>query len=671
MSQPLVVVKTANLSDDQRSAFLYHLASLSSLRLEDAQFNFGNKVTVEVTAPQMLVHELHLQAGIPTPMSLQNSTATIRSQPNVSFDASAIAGLSPIVGSRRGGGQQASSAAARLGESAPPSRSCQWLHRLMDDIFVFQQRQYHHEASDATQPANGPVHNRNNISTTPRRSQQPHAGSPTLTHRRRSATPTVITSVLKPPATDDLTVAAFQYLSEKFGMTSMVKRHASDLLDSVRFYRTHDLDIQLFGLFLMSQAYDTTDLQMFMRWRDTLLPYTIQKQEATSSNNTTAVSRRFVRVREIPGLFRKCLVDRCEHSAQDAADNELLWHRVRAALHTWCDPLGRFPGVVPDPNFYCPPFRPTNPYVGRPPWEHPSTQVNIHNVKKHLLALEGRFQLFSSNQVVPMAQLLLVLLLSWKEERLHPSPHEVRSDPRSSATPHRSQSSATSARTKSPPPSSRTPASASRTARTRTRTPPRKVPPSAKSLQEQDRSDLYHALLSQHRTSTPPQVHQNAPMGSRSGSTFFESSLEGGSVMMHQQTSPSFPNLNPPQPQPHPHHQERSSLDATVTPQRAVKPAPQHASAVTAMTDLSPSFNPFSSPPNATTHHQDPRAAVLSPMSTHSMISSPSKARAGSANGGGGASPSLRDEEEQFYKDLLSLESRLLRAQRHKKHVSV
>lgn len=654
MPQSLVVVKTANLSNEQRELFLSHLSSLSSLRLDDAQFNFGDKVTVEVIIPQRLVSELHVQSGLPPPMSLTNPQ---RSQLNVSFDASSIAGLSPIVG----GGRRANGA----GPSPPddftgtPPRSCQWLHKMIDDIIVFRQRQYHYDLMEASQPANGPVHNR---AAAARCTSSPTAGKKPI-------------ASAKPRAADDLTIAAFKYLSEKFGMTTMVKRHASDLLDCVRAYRAQDLDVQLFGLFLMSQAYDSIDLQEFMQWRDILLPYTIQKQEATSGTNATNILRRFVRVREIPGLFRKCLVDRCEHSSQDAHNHELHWHRVRAALHTWCDPLGRFPAVVADPNFYCPPFRPTNPYVGRPPWDTSDRSASsASHVRKQLLALEGRFQLFSAHQVVPMAQLLTVLLLSWKEERLCPTPSEFVfvSDPaghRQSTTPRRSTSASRTSRTRSPATAVR----ASTPTSSRQQTPPAKgkgAPPSqqgaerhqpSRVLSGDERDQLYHSLVQQRQALTPPQLQSQQPT-SRSVSAFVESSLDVAS----EQTSPSFQQLQPPQPHPHP---QEKGLDAqvTTTPLRTtMTTSNKSTAAVSSMTDLSPSFNPFSSPPSA---QKDPRAAVLSPMSA--SMSSPVRLRATSAGAGGSGSPSLRDEEEQFYKDLLSLESRLLRVQKNKKHVAV
>jgi hypothetical protein len=82
--------------------------------------------------------------------------------------------------------------------------------------------------------------------------------------------------------------------------------------------------------------------------------------------------------------------------------------RCRKALDTWCDPYGRFPGVVEDPNYYCPPFAKNNPYLG---WECRSADPKDYPD-------EGRFLQYRS--LVEVSQLLVLIVLNFKLERSHP-----------------------------------------------------------------------------------------------------------------------------------------------------------------------------------------------------------------------------------------------------------
>jgi hypothetical protein len=196
-------------------------------------------------------------------------------------------------------------------------------------------------------------------------------------------------SEISKPIVDDLSVHTFDYLRNRFGVTTLVKQHAEELLRAIRVYRDADLTIQIFGVLLSSAAYDTIDVRAMLEWRVLLVPY-------TSIMKSGSDSKRVVEVRMIPALLRKCL--RCA--------SPKLREMVRRAMTTWLNPQGAFPSEVEDPNFYAPPFHVNNPYVGKMHGSCP------HDVEQHF-AYHG-----SAGSAVDVAQLHALLLMNFKQERI-------------------------------------------------------------------------------------------------------------------------------------------------------------------------------------------------------------------------------------------------------------
>lgn len=256
--------------------------------------------------------------------------------------------------------------------AAPPAKSAAWLLKLVGDFYVFRWKQFHLDL-------------------------QAH-------HVRPFA------------IVDDVSVHMFQFLSKRFGVASLVKRAAQELLDAVRFYRSTLLDLQLFGVLLSGAAYNTNDLQMLLAARNTLTPYVVNRQvtlELGAGGGAGAlapqtVTVRSVAVRDIPYLLRKCL------AAAKCSDAVAL--RVRRALATWCDERFRFPATVPDPNFYAPPYPRDTPYIGATDEKSASASPS---------AGEGRFAHAEPKLVVDEAQLLTLLLLNHKQEQISPTPPEA------------------------------------------------------------------------------------------------------------------------------------------------------------------------------------------------------------------------------------------------------
>ncbi len=244
-----------------------------------------------------------------------------------------------------------------VAEPARPNRSLSWLLRLIDDVYGYRSKQFVLEAS--TKAFRGP----------------------------------------SPSTVDDLAVHVFAFLSKRFGVPEMVRRTSLELLESVKFHRELDHDTQLFSVLLSSSAYDTADVKNFLEWRSVLMPYAHVKGDAVHANHPHLgqVQRKYVRVSEIPSLVRKCVAA----SKMSAG----FFNRCRDAYPKWCDEEIRFPAVVPDPNFYCPPFHPRSPYVGS----------NCHSA--FLTVNEAKFYPLAETSVVPMSQILLLLLQNAKAER--------------------------------------------------------------------------------------------------------------------------------------------------------------------------------------------------------------------------------------------------------------
>jgi hypothetical protein len=188
------------------------------------------------------------------------------------------------------------------------------------------------------------------------------------------------------PIVDDLSVHTFDYLRNRFGVNTLVKQHAEELLLSLRAHRERDLAAQLFGALMSSAAYDTLDVRAVLEWRLIMAPYV---------RPVRGDRKRAVEVRSVPAIVRKCL----------GPASVQLREMVRRAMTTWLNPQGAFPDVVGDPNFYVPPFQVNNPYIGRP------TGAVPHDVEQNF-AFHG-----DSGALVDVSQVLVLLLLNFKQER--------------------------------------------------------------------------------------------------------------------------------------------------------------------------------------------------------------------------------------------------------------
>jgi hypothetical protein len=237
-------------------------------------------------------------------------------------------------------------------------RSLMWLHRLIDDIYA---HRWHMWTID------------DNVDT---------------------------------PLVDDLSVHVFQFLSKRFGIDNLVRSNGSALLQAVKVHRQYDLTSQIFGVLMSSASYDSVDVRAFLEWRVVLAAYATQR---VPTNPT-----RFVEVRHIPALLRKCV----------KGSSLRLRHMIRNALARWFDVAGCFPAVVPDPAFYCPPFLASNPYLGK-------EEVPAADAESPFLfhGADGR--------VVDVQQLLVLLLLNFKQERMT----AARSDSLTRTSPARNWSS--------------------------------------------------------------------------------------------------------------------------------------------------------------------------------------------------------------------------------------
>ena len=253
--------------------------------------------------------------------------------------------------------QQKDEAAAA---APPPVKSLAWLLRITDDIYNYRGKQFVLEG---------------------------------MTKAFRAAPRCVV---------DDLAIYAFDLLSKRFGVPEIVRKTSLELLESVKFHRSIDHDAQLFSILLSSSSYDTVDVQNLLDWRSVLMPFTHLKTDTVHLNhpNLGHVQRRYVRVCEIPALIRKCVA-----AGGTGEHRPAVFNRCRDALAKWCDDDFRFPAVVPDPNFYCPPFHPRSPYLG----SSGATNLTLN---------EARFYAVRETSVVPLAQLLLLLLQNSKAERL-------------------------------------------------------------------------------------------------------------------------------------------------------------------------------------------------------------------------------------------------------------
>jgi hypothetical protein len=242
--------------------------------------------------------------------------------------------------------------------AVPPPKSLSWLLRTIDDVYSYRAKQLVLE--EHTKAFRGP---------------------PRCT-------------------VDDLAVHAFEFLSKRFGVPDIVRRTSLELLAVVKFHRELDHDTQLFSVLLSSGAYDTADVRLLLDWRSIVLPFAHVKSDMVhpACPQLGHVQRRYVRVCEIPSLVRKCVA-----ASKLSAS---FFNRCRDAYPKWCDDELRFPAVVPDPNFYCPPFHPRSPYLG----------ANCHSAL--LTVHEAKFFPVPESSVVPMAQVLLLLLLNAKAERL-------------------------------------------------------------------------------------------------------------------------------------------------------------------------------------------------------------------------------------------------------------
>jgi hypothetical protein len=262
---------------------------------------------------------------------------------------------------------------------------------------------------------------------------------------------------------------------------------------------------------------------------------------------------------DIPALLRKCV-------GPDTVRKTAVWERCRVALGQFCDSHFRFPGIVRDPQFYCPPFRSTNPYVGSIPHDVHAPQTS--------LIYEGSFFSAPRGHVVHCAQLLILLLLNFKEERLHPtaglrSTTPVRTPLRVLSTPKR------------------------KAAPVRTATP-RHV---------DSVSDCKRLV-----------VHQNSSANRRgnvSGKINVEENPEANTTGKFTGGSPHL-------------------TSCTSSPQESLQQSPRviPLQVPKAMVDLSPTFNPFSSPspnknPSSTTTGA-PRASDLKDSTSESLFASPS-----------------------------------------------
>lgn len=201
---------------------------------------------------------------------------------------------------------------------------------------------------------------------------------------------------------NDVSTYLFQFLTKEVGMGELVRRYATDILEGVKAYRSTDLFIQLFGVLLHSGQYDTLDTKAYLSWDNTLVQYQILVPQ-------NGVRHPHVRLRDVPYLLRKCLLPN-QGTEGDASQRMIpvqsnigTWNRCRGALNTWCDKAGRVPAVVADPKFYIPPYPKSHPYVSK---------------SYGAAADEGRFISFDSQILVPTIQILVLMLLNFKEERL-------------------------------------------------------------------------------------------------------------------------------------------------------------------------------------------------------------------------------------------------------------
>lgn len=192
------------------------------------------------------------------------------------------------------------------------------------------------------------------------------------------------------PITDDLAVHAYRFLSAKYGVDALVRRHSNLLVEGVRRFRETDLEVQIFGVLMSSGAYDTADVKAFLKWKFEMMPFGQSKLDAQG------VPRRVVSGSSVASLVGRVL-----------RDDTGLRNVTFAALGS-LERLG-MPQIMADPNTYCPPFRTDNPYVC-----HGASSV----------AVPPRFR----GDVV-VIQLLCILLLNAKQRRLDPKTPAMRATP--------------------------------------------------------------------------------------------------------------------------------------------------------------------------------------------------------------------------------------------------
>ena len=212
---------------------------------------------------------------------------------------------------------------------------------------------------------------------------------------------------------DDVSVHTYHFLSKRFGVAGLVKRAGEQLMASVKVHRHSDLGVALYSALLSSSCYDTDDVRFVLACRQTLKPFCHLKQ---SRCGNFVVPKEYVPLCAIPSLLRKCLKPRFLSTLR----------RIQSALTSWCDSAFRFPSISTDLNFYAPPFQFSNPYVGK---DAPMREEYP----------EDRFVAADSGLVVEASQVLLLLLLNFKQERICPGRNFASPTPtkRTSSTPHR------------------------------------------------------------------------------------------------------------------------------------------------------------------------------------------------------------------------------------------
>lgn len=644
--QQVFTVRVAQLPADKKNILMEHVAASPHYAVAhaNAQYTYGDKVFVEVPVPAAILGTV---MNAPLHVAPKHPNDASNKAPNSGRSAAASGGRNVSFADTSSSSSLPGAAKSDL--LVPPERSCAWLHKSMDEIYTFRQKKAEFELKATLQPASGPViapYPTTN-STQSRRPLSP--GTSSLSGSSTFHAPKTLAQLK--PQIDDMSIAAFQYLTKTFGMPEMVKSHAAELLHALRYFRGKDMDAQLFGLLMSSQAYDSVDVQNTLMWRSILQPYLISKQEIVDG---TPVTRKFVRTRDVPGLLRKCLIERPFDSIASSVSSsreltraqyplqtatywnrsdhlslESVWNRCRAALPQWCNPKGCFPGIVTDPNFYCPPFRSTNPYVGKigrycraapiRTNENDSAESIIASSRDlrdaanetipfqtAALAFEGRFVQFPPENIVHAAQLLMLMLLCSKQERLDPSEAQQRRVAAVSpvrTTPVRRE------------------AATVRTSRGKSR---------VKTVVDDGLRELKHQR--EVRSSTPPAAgHRQNP------------------------SKPSTPLTTPP------------SMRLPDEVSTATEGAVGVSKTPVTMLDVSPNLHPFRN--EGSPLDQSPPLARLARRATVGGMSSllspqPHDRRQAALSTGLDVSPSLREEEANFTEEVKELEQRLVKTLR-------